>query len=44
LIDDPAELAGELDRIVGVVEHGLFLGMATLALIAADGGIIERNR
>lgn len=43
LIDDPAELAGELDRIVGVVEHGLFLGMASLALIAADGGIIERT-
>lgn len=44
LIDDPTNLAAELDRIVGVVEHGIFLNMASLALIAADGGVIERSR
>ena len=44
LIDDPAEMAGKLDRIVGVVEHGLFLQMASLALIATDDGVIERGR
>jgi ribose 5-phosphate isomerase A len=27
--------------VVGVVEHGLFLGMASLALIAGDGGVTE---
>ncbi len=35
-IEDPAGLASTLRGIVGVVEHGLFLGMAKLALIA-DG-------
>src|SRR5579871_160413 len=29
-IDDPDTLAAELKSIVGVVEHGLFLGMATI--------------
>jgi len=44
LIDDPAALAGELDRIVGVVEHGLFLNFASMALIATDAGVVERGR
>ena len=43
-IRDPAALANEIRGIVGVVEHGLFLKMATLAVIAGDGGIIERHR
>ena len=34
LMDDPAVMAAALDAMVGVVEHGLFLGMATMALIA----------
>jgi ribose 5-phosphate isomerase A len=44
LIDDPAAMAEKLDSIVGVVEHGLFLGMAELVLIAGEGGVVERTR
>jgi ribose 5-phosphate isomerase A len=43
LIENPDELAAKLDSIVGVVEHGLFLGMANLALIADGQQIIERS-
>jgi len=42
-IEDPAGLADQLDRMVGVVEHGLFLGMADLVLIAGDEGVVERS-
>lgn len=44
LMDDPAAVAAKLDSIVGVVEHGLFLGMANVALIAEAGGIVERTK
>jgi ribose 5-phosphate isomerase A len=44
LMDDPAAMAEKLDSIVGVVEHGLFLGMAELVLIAGEGGVKERRR
>jgi ribose 5-phosphate isomerase A len=40
-LPDNAKLAAELDTIVGVVEHGLFLGMASVALIAGDQGVEE---
>jgi ribose 5-phosphate isomerase A len=43
LMDDPAAVAKRLDGIVGVVEHGLFLGMAEMALIAGKGGVLERR-
>jgi ribose 5-phosphate isomerase A len=43
LIEDPALMARTLDSIVGVVEHGLFLGMADLALIAGENAITERS-
>lgn len=43
-IDDPQKLAAEIRVIVGVVEHGLFLGMATVALIASDTDVTELNR
>jgi ribose 5-phosphate isomerase A len=43
LIDNPAEMATKLDSIVGVVEHGLFLHMASLALIGGEGNVIERT-
>ena len=33
-IDDPDTLAVELNRIPGVVEHGLFIGLATAAIVA----------
>ncbi|HEY4354280.1 MAG TPA: ribose-5-phosphate isomerase RpiA [Acidobacteriaceae bacterium] len=38
---DPAKIAEEIRHIVGVVEHGLFLNMAKLALIAGDDGVQE---
>ena len=38
-IASPAKLECELDSIVGVVEHGLFLGMATQAIVAGQAGI-----
>jgi ribose 5-phosphate isomerase A len=38
-IPDPAKTAAAVRAIVGVVEHGLFLGMASLALVAGDGGV-----
>jgi ribose 5-phosphate isomerase A len=43
-LDDPERIAAELDRMVGVVEHGLFLGMADLAIIAGKAKIVERTR
>jgi len=43
LIQNPGAMAAKLDSIVGVVEHGLFLGMATLAIIAGERKIIERT-
>jgi len=43
-ISDPKSLADRLDRITGVVEHGLFIGLAQVAVIAGAGGvrIVER--
>jgi len=38
-IDDPAALAGALKALTGVVEHGLFLGLAERALIGTDEGV-----
>jgi len=40
-IHDPARLASDLKLITGVVEHGLFLDLADLALIGGDGGVEE---
>lgn len=31
--------ADELNMIPGVVEHGLFIGLASLAIVAAEGGV-----
>ena len=41
-IADPERTAAEIRRIVGVVEHGLFLKMASLALVAGEDGVTER--
>jgi ribose 5-phosphate isomerase A len=38
-MDDPKEIADRLDHVVGVVEHGLFLGFATEAIVAGRGGL-----
>jgi ribose 5-phosphate isomerase A len=40
-IANPAKTAAEIRGIAGVVEHGLFLGMASLALIASDQGVMK---
>ena len=40
-IADPEETAAEIRAMVGVVEHGLFLGMAERALIAGEDGVRE---
>lgn len=40
-IADPQSTAAEIRSIVGVVEHGLFLGMATMALIGGEDGVRE---
>ena len=43
VIENPEAMAVQLDSIVGVVEHGLFLHMASLALIASEKQVIERT-
>jgi ribose 5-phosphate isomerase A len=43
-ISDPEGLAKELDHMAGVVEHGLFIGMASLALIGMGDRVIELGR
>jgi ribose 5-phosphate isomerase A len=42
-IEDPYAIATEIDGIVGVVEHGLFLDMADLALVADGTQVVERT-
>jgi ribose 5-phosphate isomerase A len=44
-IADPQSLAARLDGITGVVEHGLFVGLACAAVIAGAGGVrvVERS-
>ena len=42
-IVDPVRTAAEIRAIVGVVEHGLFLNMASLVLIAGDDGVKEMH-
>jgi ribose 5-phosphate isomerase A len=43
-IPDPAALANRLSAIPGVVEHGLFIGLAQAAVIAGEAGVrvVER--
>jgi ribose 5-phosphate isomerase A len=38
-IEDPYKLAEMLDKRAGVVEHGLFLGLATEVIVAGNDGI-----
>ena len=38
-ISEPEVLAFALKRVPGVVEHGLFLGVADLAIVATRGGV-----
>jgi ribose 5-phosphate isomerase A len=43
-IAEPRNLAAELDGIVGVVEHGLFLGMATQVIVGEDDRALTFDR
>jgi ribose 5-phosphate isomerase A len=43
-IPDPAALATKLNAIPGIVEHGLFIDMASVVLIATPEKIIELRR
>jgi ribose 5-phosphate isomerase A len=38
-IEDPSALEGALNATIGVIESGLFLGMASLALVAGPDGV-----
>jgi len=38
-IEKPEELAKKIDQIVGVVEHGMFLNMASEVLVAMPNGV-----
>jgi len=40
-IEKPNVLASTLNNIPGVVEHGLFIGLATGAILATDQGLVE---
>jgi ribose 5-phosphate isomerase A len=44
-IADPKSLADRLSAIPGVVEHGLFIGLAQAAILAGPGGVrvVERS-
>jgi ribose 5-phosphate isomerase A len=44
-IENPAELHRAIKMLTGVVETGLFIGMASAAIVAGAGGIkiIERD-
>ncbi|MDX1534080.1 MAG: ribose-5-phosphate isomerase RpiA [Thermoplasmata archaeon] len=43
-IEDPETLARSLSAIPGVMEHGLFLGMADAAFVASASGVTEMRR
>ena len=40
-IDAPERLAEQLDRRAGIVEHGLFVGLTHLVVVAGAGGVRE---
>lgn len=43
-INDPVSLARALNAIPGVVEHGLFIGMAQMAILAGPSGVRSVER
>lgn len=42
-IADPYTLARQLEERAGIVEHGLFLGLATDVFVAGDKGVMHRK-
>jgi ribose 5-phosphate isomerase A len=43
-ITNHVKTAADIRGIAGVVEHGLFLGMASIALIASDKGVVKISK
>ena len=43
-IDEPERLAQELDSMAGVVEHGLFIGFASLVIVAGSDGLTRLSK
>lgn len=43
MIEDPYQMIAEINSIVGVVEHGIFLDMVSFAIIASENEVIERR-
>lgn len=43
-IADPERLAAEIKGLVGVVEHGLFVGLADRVIVAGRGGVAVHTR
>src|SRR6185312_8768113 len=43
-IADPSALESALARIVGVIDSGLFIGMADVVLVATETGVIRLDR
>ena len=43
-IDEPERLARELDTMPGVVEHGLFIGFASLVIVAGRDGVTRLSK
>jgi len=43
-IPEPALLAYELERRVGIVEHGMFLGLASEVIVAGQDGVRQLKR
>ena len=44
VIDDPSAVAHSIKTMTGVVEHGLFLGLATIAIVAGPEGAKVMSR
>lgn len=42
-IKDPVQAGKDFDSLVGVVEHGLFLGMSTAVIIAGKDGVYVKS-
>ena len=43
-IEDPERLAQELDSMPGVVEHGLFIGLASLVVVTGSDGVTRLSK
>ena len=44
-ITDPADLATKLGARAGIVEHGIFVGLASDVIVASESGVrhLKRN-